>query len=327
MGFGLPWALAGLVAVAIPILAHLLRRQKLPQQTLPTIAFLHRIHATRAARLRFVDILLLAARVAIVAALALAAATPFRVVESSLLDRQHALAIVFDDSLSMAAMDDGETLIERAASVSTKHLRKLPEGSEVSVVLAGQPPRVWVRRRSEIDMIEGAFGEIEVRSTRAGALCDAVQSAVELLLESDLADRRLLVLSDFTPGSGADECDWPERGIRVAFEAVATSDPDNRRIASVEVSGERNAPDGLTLDIVVTGAATEVPQSVRLRRKGQEALRTPVRWSTNQGEASLAIPPGTPDAVVELRLDPDDVLPADNVRGVLLGSDTVHVLL
>jgi len=327
VGFGLPWALAGLVAVAIPILAHLLRRQKLPQQTLPTIAFLHRIHATRAARLRFVDILLLAARVAIVAALALAAAAPFRVVQSSLLDRQHALAIVFDDSLSMAAMDDGETLIERAASVSAKHLRKLPEGSEVSVVLAGQPPRVWVRRRSEIDMIERAFGEIEVRSTRAGALCDAVQSAVELLLESDLSDRRLLVLSDFTPGSGADECDWPDRGIRVAFEAVVTSDPDNRRIASVEVSGERNAPDGLTLDIVVTGAATEVPQSVRLRRKGQEALRTPVRWSANQGEASVAIPPGTPDAVVELRLDPDDVLPADNVRGVLLGSDTVHVLL
>ncbi len=60
MGFGLPWALAGLVAIAIPILAHLLRRQKLPKQTLPTIAFLHRIHATRAARLRVVDMLFFA---------------------------------------------------------------------------------------------------------------------------------------------------------------------------------------------------------------------------------------------------------------------------
>ena len=37
--------------------------------------------------------------------------------------------------------------------------------------------------------------------------------------------------------------------------------------------------------------------------------------------------PGTSDAVVEVRLAPDDVLPADNVRGVLLGSNTVHVLL
>ena len=43
--------------------------------------------------------------------------------------------------------------------------------------------------------------------------------------------------------------------------------------------------------------------------------------------AILEVPPDASDSVVELRLDPDDVLPADNVRGVLLGSDTVHVLL
>lgn len=325
MGFGLPWALVGLVAIAVPILAHLLRRQKLPRQTLPTIAFLHRIHATRAARLRVVDLLLLIARVAIVAALAIAAAAPYRVVQSSLLDRQHALAIVFDDSLSMAAMEGGATLIERAAELSKEQLHRLPEGSEVSVVLAGRPPRVWVRRRSEIEMIESAFSEIDNRSTRAGALCDAVNTAVELLLESELEDRRLLVISDFTPGTGADECEWPARGIRVAFETIATSKPDNRRIAAVDLSGERS--EGLTLEVHVAGAPTEAPQNIRLREKGQETQRAPVLWSTDHGEATLTLDPVIPDAVVELRLDPDDVLPADNVRGVLLGSDTVHVLL
>ena len=327
MGFGLPWALAGLLAVAIPILAHLLRRQKLPQQTLPTIAFLHRIHATRAARLRFVDMLLLVIRVAIVAALALAASAPYRVVQSSLLDRQHALAIVFDDSLSMSAMEDGETLIERAAALSKEQLRKLPEGSEVSVVLAGRPPRVWVRRRTELDMVNGAFDEIDTRSTRAGALCDAVGLAVELLLESELPERRLLVFSDFTSGAGASECDWPTRGIRLAFETVATSNPDNHRIASVEVVGGRDDPEGLTLEVRVAGPPAEANQSIRLRRKGQETERAPVRWSANQGDATLTIEPGTQDAVVELRLYPDDLLPTDNVRGVLLGSNTVHVLL
>jgi len=135
VGFGLPWALAGLAAVAIPIIAHLLRRQKLPKQTLPTIAFLHRIHATRAARLRAVDMLLLITRALLVVALVLVAAAPYRVARSSLLDRQHALAIVFDDSLSMAAIHEGETLIERAADSSIEHIQKLPEGSEVSVVL------------------------------------------------------------------------------------------------------------------------------------------------------------------------------------------------
>ncbi|TNF64000.1 MAG: hypothetical protein EP303_02020, partial [Deltaproteobacteria bacterium] len=68
VGFGLPWALVGLVAVGLPIIAHLLRRQKLRKQTLPTVAFLHRIQATRAARLRLVDMLLLITRGLMVAA-------------------------------------------------------------------------------------------------------------------------------------------------------------------------------------------------------------------------------------------------------------------
>jgi hypothetical protein len=327
VGFGLPWALAGLVAVAIPIIAHLLRRQKLPKQTLPTIAFLHRIHATRAARLRVVDMLLLVTRALLVLALVLVAAAPYRIAQSSLLDRQHALAIVFDDSLSMAAIHEGKTLIERAADSSTQQLRKLPEGSEVSVVLSGRPPRVWVRRRSELEMVEGVFDEIDPRSTRGDALCDGVRTAVELLLESELSDRRLLVLSDFTPGTHAEECEWPTRGIRVGFETVSTPNPDNRRIASVEVVGERDSAEGLRLDVQIAGTATQAQQNVRLRQKGQETYRTSVRPSDDGGEAMLSIRPGSTDAVVELQLDPDDVLPADNVRGVLLGSDTVHVLL
>ena len=327
MGFGLPWALAGLVAVSIPILAHLLRRQKLPKQTLPTIAFLHRIHATRAARLRVVDMLLLITRALLIAALVLVAASPYRVVQSSLLDRQHALAIVFDDSLSMSAVYEGKTLIERAAALAAEQIRKLPEGSEVSVVLSGKSPRVWVRRRSDLEMLETVFGEFDGRSTRGDAMCDAVQAAVELLLQSELGDRRLLVVSDFTEGTRAETCDWPSRGIRVAFETVSTPNPDNRRIASVEVVGERNAADGMRLDVQIRGTSTRSQQTLRMRQKGQETQKASVRPTGDGGEASLRISPGATDAVVELQLDPDDVLPADNVRGVLLGSDTVHVLL
>jgi hypothetical protein len=327
LGFGLPWALAGLVAVAIPLIAHLLRRQKLPKQTLPTIAFLHRIHATRAARLRVVDMLLLIVRVLLVAALVFVAAGPYRVAQSSLLDRQHALAVVFDDSLSMAAIHEGKTLIERAADVAVEQVRKLPDGSEVSVVLSGKPPRVWVRRRTELELAESVFDEIDPRSTRGDALCDAVRTAVELLLESELPDRRLLVLSDFSPGTRSDECEWPTRGIGVDFEAVSTPNPDNRRIASVEVVGDRESAEGLRLEVEIAGTVTRAPQKIRLRQKGQETYEAPVQAIEGGGEAALTIPAGTTDAVVELRLDPDDVLPADNIRGVLLGSDTIHVLL
>jgi hypothetical protein len=325
--FGVPWALVGLIAVGIPIVAHLLRRQKLPEQALPTIAFLHRLHATRAARLRVVDWLLLLIRMLLVSVLVLVAAAPYRVVRSSLLDRQHALAIVFDDSMSMAAIHEGKTLIERAAELSIEQIRRLPEGSEVSVVLAGKPPRVWVRKRSELDMAEAAFTEINARSTRAGALCQAVQTAVELLLESELTDRRLLVVSDFTPGARADECDWSTRGIRTGFDKVSLLDPDNRRIAGVDVVSGPEAAHGARLDVRIVGTKTRAAQRMRLRQKGQETQRVPVRWADDHGEATVVLEPDATDAVVELRLDPDDVLSADNVRGVLLASDTIHVLL
>lgn len=327
MGFGLPWALAGLVAVSIPVIAHLLRRQKLPRQTLPTIELLHRIHATRATRLRVVDALLLIIRALLVAAIVLVAAAPYRVVQSSSFDRQHALAIVLDDSLSMAAIHEGKTLIERAAELSAQQVEGLPEGSEVSVVLSGKQTRTWVRRRGELETIQRVFGELEPRSTRGDAMCDAVRAAVELLLESELTDRRLLVVSDFTPGTRAGDCEWPSRGIRVAFETVFTPNPDNRRIASVEVIGDMLSAEGLRLDVEVTGTPTQAPQVIRLRQRGQETQTTAVEPTEAGGNAVITIPPGTVDAVVELELDPDDVLPGDNVRGVLLGSDTVHVLL
>jgi len=327
MGFGLPWVLVGLIATAAPVLAHLLRRQKLPRQTLPTIAFLHQVHAIRAARLRLVDMLLLVLRVLLVIVLVLVAARPYRVVQSSVTDRQHALAIVFDDSLSMSAIYEGSTLIERAASLAQRQVRRLPQGSEVSVVLAGKPPRVWVRRSTEIDMAQDALGEIEERSIRANALCDAIRRAAELLLEGDLKERRLVVFSDFTPGTHAAECEWPTRGISIGLEQVSTPNPDNRWIRSVEVTGSRDSAKGFQLDAKVSGTSTGRPQSIRLRQKGQETQTGPVDWTGEEGTAVLTLPVGAADAVVEMQLDPDDVLPADNVKGVLLGSDTIHVLL
>jgi len=327
VGFGLPWVLVGLLAVGAPILAHLLRRQKLPTQTIPTIAFLHRIHATRATRLRVVDMLLLLIRVLLVVTLVLVAAQPYRVARSGTVDRQHALAIVFDDSLSMSAIHAGDTLITHASSMAKAQVRDVPEGSEVSVVLAGEPPRVWVRHNEQLDTVARAFDEIDDRSVRGNALCDAVRIASDLLVESELTDRRLVVYSDFTPGTRATECDWPRRGISVVLEPVSVPDPDNRTIRSVEVARELEGDGIVQIEAAIAGPKAATPERVRLRRRGQEIGESPVSGGGEPRTAVLGVPKGTTDAVVELQLVPDDLLPADNVRGVLLGSDTIHVLL
>lgn len=327
MGFGLPWMLLGLIGVGAPILAHLLRRQKLPRQTLPTIAFLHRIHSTRAARLRVVDMLLLATRVLLIGLLALVAAQPFRIAKSSVADQQHALALVLDDSMSMSALDGGDTRLGAAIDAAQDAVAQLPEGSEVSVVLAGNPPRVWVRRNGDTTFVRDALGGLAERSIRGNALCDGVRTASDLLLESELANRRLVVVSDFTPGAKAEECDWPSRGISVSFNQMGSAKPSNRSIADVEVIGDREPGMPLSIEATIAGSELDQPMRVALRQRGQPITESDVARVGDRSVATLTIPEASASAVVELTLETDDALLEDNVRGVLLGSDTVHVLL
>ncbi len=330
MGFALPWALLGLVAVAAPIAAHLMRRHKLPRQTLPTVAFLQRVQAARTARVRIVDLLLLAARVGLVALLAFAAARPYRVVESSLTGRQHALAVVLDDSMSMSAMEYGTTRLQRAIAFVSEHLESLAPGTEVSIVLGGKPARLFARQQVDLKLLSESLSGIEVHSVRAGALCPAVELARELVQESELGDRRLLVVSDFAGTPDTHDCNWPQGGIELAFERVTTAADDNLRIAEVHVA-KRSDGNGMTsLDVRVSGSdSKKPPQSVlRLRDREQELARAQVSWDRGEGHASIDLPDGTsPDAVVELQLLPDDVLPEDNLRAVPLRSHTIHVLL
>ncbi|MEO0325925.1 MAG: BatA domain-containing protein, partial [Myxococcota bacterium] len=95
MGFAAPLALLGLLALAGPILAHLLRRQRLRRSTLPTVALLERARAESDARLRVADPLLLALRLLALAMLALGLAQPYLSTAEAFADgRRASLALV-----------------------------------------------------------------------------------------------------------------------------------------------------------------------------------------------------------------------------------------
>ena len=100
-----PAALAGLAAVAGPVLVHLLRRQRAPRVAFPTLRFLV---STRAAAARFTtpsDRLLLILRIGIVAAAAIASAQPVLVTawRRAAWQERTARALVIDASDSVAS--------------------------------------------------------------------------------------------------------------------------------------------------------------------------------------------------------------------------------
>ena len=77
MSFLYPAFLLGALAIAIPIVLHLLRRDVAPEVPFTAVRLLHRAPVERADRRRLRDLLLLAARVAALLLLAAAFARPY----------------------------------------------------------------------------------------------------------------------------------------------------------------------------------------------------------------------------------------------------------
>ena len=76
MSFVHPLLLGGLLLVGIPVLIHLIMRQKPKHLLFPAFRFLVRQHRTNQRRLRLRHLLLLALRVLLIAAVCLALAQP-----------------------------------------------------------------------------------------------------------------------------------------------------------------------------------------------------------------------------------------------------------
>ena len=115
MGFGVPLALLGLLAAALPWLAHRIRRRDLVPRPLPTFALLQRAESKKRRSSGLTDALLLLLRIAIVAAASLALTAPYAIARLTFGDGGIAsAAIVIDDSLSMSRIELRGPLLRQA---------------------------------------------------------------------------------------------------------------------------------------------------------------------------------------------------------------------
>src|SRR5437660_6823036 len=106
MTFVHPLLLTGLVLVGIPVLVHLIMRQKPKHLLFPALRFLMQKHRTNQRKLQLRHLLLLALRILLIAAVCLALARPKIFSERLNLsgDRPVAAVMLFDTSYSMEYM-------------------------------------------------------------------------------------------------------------------------------------------------------------------------------------------------------------------------------
>lgn len=327
MGLAAPLALLGLLAVALPVIAHLLRRRDVPVRPLPTIALLRKADVTSRRRVRVVDRALLLSRIALVALAALAIAAPY--VSASLAwgdGRVASVAIVLDDSMSMDRRDGGGTVLDRAIERSRDVIGSLPQGSEVAIVLAGGPPRVVAPRSDDLAVARGALDDVVGGSARGTALEAAIELAGRQLAGARHPLRRVIVLSDLAGTAEAGEPDLP-RDVAIEIERVGPDETaPNVALTEAIATPDPTSPGYVSIAIAARafGGARE-RATVVVRRGGDELARGEIALASggaaSGGRTALRIPAGEhgdPTAEVALELEPPDALPTDDRRGVLV---------
>lgn len=217
IGFLYPWALAGLVAAAVPLLLHFRAQRQPPTVEFPAVRYLQDAARRHERRLLLRHWLLLAVRTLLVVALVLAAAGPTAPLRDVGPHAPMALVLVVDNSLSSGVTVGG-----------TERLGVLRAAARQVVARASGSDRLWlvttdgVPRAGDAMRIAGLIDSLRPLDRRLD-LGDAVTAAASVL-DAQTLPGGIVVLSDLQ---------------RTALSPVATRLPILVGAASVPVATNR----------------------------------------------------------------------------------------
>src|SRR5436190_2923910 len=309
MSFLTPAFLAALGALAIPVLIHLIQRERKRVIEFPSLMFVRRIpyQSVRRRRIRHWALLLL--RAAAVTLIVLAFARPFF--------RRHAgamaasggareVVILLDQSASMGYGNH----FERAREAARQAVRGLSRDDRATLVLFSRNAEENMRATSDQPRLEAAINGARVTSgaTRYGP---ALKLAESILDQSPMKRREAVLISDFQKAgwSGSEDAHFPD-GMTLSTVSVAEASITNLSVPSISFA---RAPFSGQERITVTAG---------LSNKGDAPLTgVPVTLSVDGHEIETtrsSVLPHTSTSVVFAPF----TLAAANVRGnIRAGSD------
>jgi len=305
MGFLAPWALAGLLAVGLPVWLHLLKKHKTTPLPFASLMFFERRTQSSIKHRRLQYLLLLALRTGVFALLALAFARPF------LQSRLAALAggpkltvLAIDNSFSMR---DGDRLTraKQEAAQTASHLRT---GDKLQVLAFGSQVHVMGDSAAAIRTIEAT----DTRSSYAElsrALRSIAQSArmpVEAHLFSDMQKSSLPAnFADLRLGDG----------VRLVTHPVANRRAANFAVESVNAPRRVYGSGKARVEATVAGYGTEqAKRRVSMVLNGREIDSKSIEVPAGGRAVAEFLPADLPFGLNrgEIRIDSGDNLPHDD---------------
>ncbi len=303
MSFLYPAFLLGALAIAVPIVLHLLRRDVAPDVPFTAVRLLHRAPVERADRRRLRDLLLLVARVAALLLLAAAFARPY--VQGAAPAPVRVVAI--DRSYSMGAPG----VFARALELAREAIDQAASGERVAVVAFDDRADVLAApggardARAALDGLAPGFG-----ATRYGAV---FQQALDIAAG---APGRLVIVTDLQRAGweGESSSSLPAGWVLDVKDVFKNGVPNNLAVTAATVGADR------VVAAIRNGGATAHTGRVRVLLDGQEVAAADYA-APSGATIEASIPWRAPEAgTLSVAIDDAEGLPADNVRFVALGS-------
>lgn len=321
--------LAALSLGLIPILIHLLNRQKFKQVDFPTLRFLQEMQRQKMRRVRVRQWLLLLLRTLAVLALVMAMARPVLRSEAGILgggDARTSVVLVLDRTASMSAESPGGTRFRELQVRAQELIQSLGSNDEIQIVWADAQPKIFPDSPSQHKTLIREAVESATVTEAGGSLTDAIGTARTLLGQSQNLLKEVYVLSDFS-GSA-----WPSElpqtpilpdDVRLYLVKLGSANVANVGIVACQISSRLIAP-GRPVELSFTVQNSGADDSndrivgVYLDSRRVAQTRISVRAGESRTEQIRFVPESVGDLAGYVRLEDTDEFSGDDVRRYVL---------
>jgi len=206
--------IAGMAAVAIPVIIHLFHRSKFKIVPWGAMHLLEAVLRKNTKRLRLEQLILLLIRCSIPVALALCMARPVITgLDTLLRDKKMSTVLIIDNSYSMEAGGPANSNFHQAKEAARQIIDNLVPGSDVAIIqMAGGASTLLDDPTFDLDRVRGELGKMRA-GYGAASVPDAINVARAVQPRLNHLNREVIVLSDFQ------KVTWSDQGLPVAERA------------------------------------------------------------------------------------------------------------
>ncbi|RMD92412.1 MAG: VWA domain-containing protein [Calditrichaeota bacterium] len=235
-----PLFLWGLAAAAVPIIIHLIKRNRATRVPFAAIRFLQLEPNESVRSQKFKQILLLLMRIAAMALLAMAFSRPYlknTKMKTIWGTQPKAMVILLDNSLSMAYGD----YLERAKQKAKNILQNSRPGDHVTLMTFAENPTILAESKNDFASLKTLIDGTINFTYEATNYRRALNLAETILQELPYDDKHIYLISDFQKKIWQEQTVHWDRPGEIKIHFVQISDPETSNMA---ITGVRFKEDG-----------------------------------------------------------------------------------